>query len=383
VVEGDATGLAHGLFPQPGPPPLPDLIGTFYTIVWPAGVDPATGTLAHNNPCEPTSRLLFAGYYYMPPVAGTMVQPPAGGTGPHGQQPGGNHHGDYYCWNRVYAQKNGVWTTPDPGVSQHANLLDFVSGNPLNRADPSGLVEGRIEHNWDDFVDSFLKKHPDFTAKQKEWVKKQMARGCVGITAAYIGKAESHKDCYKTKADAEIRKSSMEMKRGGGGCSAPYQECMHAQIFSIHLWNDTGKDGTNKDVSFDANGKADLSNWDMKPRPSEPGRSFVNFDYGLLRDDGKILHADQYHNPDKDGDGKGDYWPDKGIRTAKVFESTLEKWQESYADFNTEVWCVQCKDNADYGDPAAGSCHVLIMLMILAVIALFAYIHGKEDAARQ
>src|SRR5690606_8130935 len=34
VVEGDATGLAHGLIPQPGPPPLPDIIGSFYTIVW-------------------------------------------------------------------------------------------------------------------------------------------------------------------------------------------------------------------------------------------------------------------------------------------------------------------------------------------------------------
>src|SRR5690606_28194000 len=28
TVAGDATGLAHGLIPQPGPPPLPDIIGS-------------------------------------------------------------------------------------------------------------------------------------------------------------------------------------------------------------------------------------------------------------------------------------------------------------------------------------------------------------------
>lgn len=140
VVEGDATGLAHGLIPQPGPPPLPDIIGTFYTIVWPAGVDPATGTLAHNNPCEPISRLLFAGYYYMPPVAGTKIAPDGTtGTTTYGQQPGGNHHGDYYCWNRVYAQKNGVWTTTDPAVTPWTNLGEYVRANPICRSDPNGL----------------------------------------------------------------------------------------------------------------------------------------------------------------------------------------------------------------------------------------------------
>ncbi|MCB9932989.1 MAG: hypothetical protein H6841_06160 [Planctomycetes bacterium] len=157
TVAGDATGLAHGLIPQPGPPPLPDIIGTFYTIVWPAGVDPASGTLAHNDPCEPIGRLLFAGYYYMPPVAGTMIQPPGGGTGTHGAQPGGNHHGDYYCWNRVYAQKNGVWTTPDPAASPASdetfkmpeslsgqfpwsNLRNYGANTPIGVRDPAGLL---------------------------------------------------------------------------------------------------------------------------------------------------------------------------------------------------------------------------------------------------
>jgi YD repeat-containing protein len=148
IVAGDATGLAHGLIPQP---PLDPILGTFYTIIWPAGVDPATGTLAHANPCEPVSRLLFAGYYYMPPVAGTKIAPDGTtGTTTYGQQPGGNHHGDYYCWNRVYAQKNGVWTTPDPRATPWANLNDYVGSGTLHHSDPTGLDdEESVETDWD------------------------------------------------------------------------------------------------------------------------------------------------------------------------------------------------------------------------------------------
>jgi hypothetical protein len=61
------------------------------------------------------------------------------------------------------------------------------------------------------------------------------------------------------------------------------------------------------------------------------------------------LHADMYHNPDEDGDGKGDRRPDMPIRTATYFISTLAEWQAGaptyyqYSNFNTEAWCVSCK----------------------------------------
>ena len=137
VVAGDATGLAHGLIQQPLPDP--DIIGTFYTIVWPVGVDPATGTLAHDDPCNPASRLLFAGYYYMPPVAGTTVPPSGGSPGVYGKQPGGNFAGDYYCWNRRYDSSIGRWTSPDPASSPYWNLLDYVGAQPLSERDTTGL----------------------------------------------------------------------------------------------------------------------------------------------------------------------------------------------------------------------------------------------------
>ena len=137
VVAGDATGLAHGLIQQPLPDP--DIIGTFYTIVWPVGVDPATGTLAHDDPCNPASRLLFAGYYYMPPVAGTTVPPSGGSPGVYGEQPGGNLAGDYYCWNRVYDSSIGRWTSSDPAMTPWSNVREYVGANPHSKLDPSGL----------------------------------------------------------------------------------------------------------------------------------------------------------------------------------------------------------------------------------------------------
>lgn len=57
----------------------------------------------------------------------------------HGAQPGGNHTGDYNCWNRIYNPHTGRWTTPDPAASPWWNLWDYVGNKPASRADPTGL----------------------------------------------------------------------------------------------------------------------------------------------------------------------------------------------------------------------------------------------------
>ena len=147
--------------------------------------------------------------------------------------------------------------------------------------------------------------------------------------------------CYKTKAQAEAKQAAMKKK-----C-----QCDDPGMFSVHLWNDKGKDGKNPDATFDSNGKADLANWDFDPRPPpyNHGDGGVNFDFGWVYPNGTIHHADQYHNPDLNGDGKGDYFPKKKIRDALIFFSVVSEWQNGapsfyqYGDFNAEVWCVQCK----------------------------------------
>ncbi len=238
---------------------------------------------------------------------------------------------------RYMSHSMGRWTTRDPiGQLAGTNMYAYVSNNPINKIDPFGLKESIP---WDDYFNDFLKKNPQLTDAQKRWVEKQLARGCVGVTVANIGKVEDMTDCYKTKAQAENRKNSIKCPCG-------------VAVFSTHLWNDTGRDGVNPDVTFDATtGKADLTNWDVKGRPKPGGGTYVNFDYGYLDASGKMIHADLYHNPDKNGDGLGDYYPGKPIREAKIFKSSFSEWQTGapnyyqYSDFNAEVWCVTCKSN--------------------------------------
>jgi RHS repeat-associated protein len=244
-----------------------------------------------------------------------------------------------YVRHRDYSANLGRFIERDPIGFEAAdnNLYRMVFNAPINLTDPLGL---RTKIPWDDYFRDFLKNHPNLTKAQRDWVEKQLARGCVGVTCVNLGGRESHKDCYKTKAQAEAARQQMNAANGKCNCL----------IFSVHFWNDTGIDPKKPDVKCDpVTGKCDLDNWDRGGRPPGPwnpgGGGGVNFDYGFPAPDGSIYHADQYHNPDRNGDGKGDYYPDLPIRNATIYVSTLKEWQASYADFNFEVWCIQCQSD--------------------------------------
>ncbi len=90
-----------------------------------------------------------------------------------------------------------------------------------------------------------------------------------------------------------------------------------------------------------ATGKVDLSNWDHTSK----GLGQINFDFGFVLSNGKILHANHYHNPDRNGDGVGDYYPSAEISMAKIKINSLFSWKlvgKLSPAYNTEVWCVAC-----------------------------------------
>jgi hypothetical protein len=152
-------------------------------------------------------------------------------------------------------------------------------------------------------------------------------------------------NCFKKLEQAKAHQKKMA-NRGECGKNNP-------RIYSIHLWNDKGTDGKNPDCKFDeTTGRADLSNWDMKPRPTaKDGTEYTNFDFGWVEDDGTITAADGYHNPDLDGDGKGDYIPNLPIKKGRIFNYTLDEWQKALTPhWNEEVWCVAC-DGGDMRPP--------------------------------
>ncbi|MCC6149493.1 MAG: hypothetical protein IT461_04515, partial [Planctomycetes bacterium] len=94
--------------------------GKFYILFAPPYVDPADGTLADVVTEDEdvqwdvlgTSRYLWAGYRYMPPMVGFND----GGI-TKGAQAGNNKLGNYHCNNRVYSIGHGRWLSPDQAAS--------------------------------------------------------------------------------------------------------------------------------------------------------------------------------------------------------------------------------------------------------------------------
>ena len=90
---------------------------------------------------------------------------------------------------------------------------------------------------------------------------------------------------------------------------------------------------TNPDVTFDSKGNADMSNWDTFAQLGH-----TNFDFGFYYDsngEGRFRHANHSHEPGN---------------PMKVYDSSIEKWKESYPDFNEEVFCVIC-NNSEFKQP--------------------------------
>jgi len=237
-----------------------------------------------------------------------------------------------------YNPQTGHWLSRDPmGERGGINLHGFIDNDPTDAIDVLGAKKSIP---WQDYWDMWKNLHPGLDPLQLKWAEQSLARGCIGVTCINLGDQPKFTDCYKTKAKAEAKQALVKKK-----C-----QCDDTGIFSVHLWNDKGKDGKQPDLTFDSNGKADLSNWNSSGRPAPyNGGGGYNFDFGWVNPNGTIHHANHYHNPDLNGDGKGDYFPNLPVTDASVYFSDTSEWQNGapsryqYDDFNAEVWCVQCK----------------------------------------
>jgi RHS repeat-associated protein len=148
--------------------------------------------------------------------------------------------GLYYYGYRYYDPAAGRWESRDPiGPGGGLNLYGFVENQPVAYIDAQGL---RAEIPWDDFKEAFLKEHPDLTPTQRDWVVKQLSRGCVGLTCALTGKNEDLSDCWRSHVLALKRQKELREAWFGG--------CKNCVIFSVHFWNETGRDKRNPDARY-------------------------------------------------------------------------------------------------------------------------------------
>jgi len=248
------------------------------------------------------------------------------------------HVADYLY--RYYDPLTGRWPSRDPieegFETGEINLYNFVLNDAINRMDYLGLRDVISRQKW---AADWIKRNPNITKgmtpeqkkQYQERLRKTRDRGCIGLTCTELGEYSNPDlgNCYKTKTQAEKRQQEMVENKE---CCSKYKnqngDASKPRIFSVHFWNDKGSDGKNPDAKFDpSTGKADMSNWDYDP---QPGGKFVNFDFGYMAGDGKMVHANHLHDP-------------SGMGDMEVYQSSVAEWQKSYRDFNSEAWCVSCE----------------------------------------
>ena len=242
------------------------------------------------------------------------------------------------------------WPSRDPiGEDGGLNLYGFVENDGVNQADDLGLTPPVTPPKPMPYIGEPVpaeryatkwKQENMFRDQSKDKDRAtQFKRGCVGITCLNLGypdlwpEQDPGTECFRTKLLAE--KASKDKKCPcDSSITAPSGGRPSPRIFSIHLWNDIGIDPKKgPDVTFDSEGKADMSNWDHEGKEG----LYTNFDYGFLNQNGLIEHANHYHTPS---------------HPMVVFYTRPDDWTNFRETmFNLEVWCVKCNFDTMQKDP--------------------------------
>jgi RHS repeat-associated protein len=254
----------------------------------------------------------------------------------------------YYGY-RFYDPETGRWPSRDPIAERGgANLYGFVYNSPFNWIDRLGLDPIKTIA-WEDYWKELQEKNPKMSDQQKNWAERHLALGCKGGVCVYLGDVPKHQYCFKNLEDAKDKQTELNGKA---------KDCC-AQIYSIRFHNDGGK---NPDVIYKTRKKdgkeiiiADMDNWNETARPGVDNKGkpkYYNFDFGFLNPDGTILHANHMYNPDKNKDGKGDYFHDRNnpentpiMLDAEFYISDIKHFTRDLEDFSDTVWCTQCTGN--------------------------------------
>jgi len=229
----------------------------------------------------------------------------------------------YYIF-RYYDMVSGRWMTRDPlsGVL----LMSFVGNSPVLRQDFVGLME---ELSFEEYFKQFIEKNFNDSLSEDElfYIKSSLWHGCIGVAWINLGHPPhaSQNSCYTTREAAELRKKSLNAiccKDGGD-----------AVVYSVHFDNKVGRDKVNPKAKFNPDGSVDMSNLD---------NSSGEFDYGFVQDDGTIIGATAYYNPDSEK-----IFKDPPKKDSKVVVKTIEEWQKgagSSGEYDSEVWCAECRN---------------------------------------
>ena len=173
--------------------------------------------------------------------------------------------------------------------------------------------------------------NPKAKKEQRDFAASQARRGCVGLTCANLGPKGLRPSagtryglfpdmsrCFENLAFAQQKQKRMEDKSTCPKGCEPH-------IYSMHFWSNG-----NEFKPSPKNHRVDMNPWLSDPAHWHRPPGGCNYDFGWLDSNNRVWHANHAHHPPND--------------PMMIYDDSIAKWQESYWDFDKEVWCVACQD---------------------------------------
>ena len=251
---------------------------------------------------------------------------------------------------RDYSSALGRFLSRDHEIFQATNPYVFTKNSCINGVDVLGLEEST---SFEDYMKLLASKNGYNDAEyDMDYIEFALAHGCVGVVWANIGynplkdigrqEVQAYNKCFSTRARAVKEKT--KFKDSNHCCKL--EKGSTPRLYSIHFRNSKGQDGVNpKAKQPDSDGFVDLSNWRKKSR---------NFDFAFEDDNGRMVGASQFYDPDHSKFGESEDSSDSVIitRTQKEWSALISTSVINGIDlemqFDTEVWCVACSQLSNF-----------------------------------
>ncbi|MFN6331093.1 MAG: RHS repeat-associated core domain-containing protein [Planctomyces sp.] len=259
----------------------------------------------------------------------------------------------YYVRNRFLLPQVGTWNRRDPlRYVAGMNFNSYLQAVTLVATDPFALYEDvdrpvKFEEYVPYHINILQQQAKPFVLSetQIEWHKRQLLRGCVGITASSLGftvdGAPYLGQCYATLPEALKAAERYKCPEG------------NVELFSVNYYLKKPLPSIGKDIIGQS--LVDMESWWSMPREKQnPPGGNICFDFSYpwyhvpWDRPGNVwwCHADHCHNPDEDGDGVGDNFPSDTRRLSNDGRMTVKFRNRPvlWPDLSSTAYCLACRE---------------------------------------
>jgi hypothetical protein len=234
------------------------------------------------------------------------------------------------------------------GAGVQTKATQFL-GTPLNEDLPAGAATPRYgedegkqrRYSRAQYIRMWQKEQGHKMTPEE---RKTIERGCIGITANNLAGGGNPLE-YAEKIYGSFEQAIAEMKKRNaalGEGEARY--VMFAKMFWSNQSPNRVEAMKHDDKAFKPNprtGEVDMSGYQYRAQPKPDGGGYVNFDYAFWDEaSSSFWHANhmEYQDPSK-----------RKTDPMKVLQSTKEKFQRGYIDFDRTIYAIARAENYDPG----------------------------------